>query len=121
MPGSVEPPDPAAARERSDQEVVNSLRRKVNTVPGVRARVRARSGLFIFRRLGFTDNDNLDVQFPRHSSVEVVSPHTARSESYQFVTADMVNLETPWQHGPEKLAEELMNLYWSVRSKTGAE
>jgi len=66
-------------------------------------------------------NDNLDVQFPRHSSVEVVAPETARSEGYQFVTADMVNLETPWQHGPEKLAEELMNLYWSVRSKTGAE
>jgi uncharacterized cofD-like protein len=66
-------------------------------------------------------NDNLDVQFPRHLSVEVVPPHTARSESYQFVTADMVNLETPWQHDPEKLAEELVNLHWSVRSKTAAE
>lgn len=63
-------------------------------------------------------NDNLKVQFPRHVNVEVVSPQTLRSESYQLVAADLVDLENPWQHHPKKLAEQLMDLYWSVRAKT---
>ena len=53
-------------RERSDQDIVRALRRRVSEVPGVRARVRASSGLWIFRRLGFTDNDNLDVKVRGH-------------------------------------------------------
>ena len=61
---------PRATRDRSDQDIVRVLRRKVKDVPGVRARVRARSGLFIFRRLGFTDNDNLDVHVRGHNLVE---------------------------------------------------
>ena len=53
-------------RERSDQDIVRALRRRVSEVPGVRARVRASSGLWIFRRLGFSDNDNLDVRIRGH-------------------------------------------------------
>lgn len=53
-------------RERSDQDIVRALRRRVGEVPGVRARVRASSGLWIFRRLGFSDNDNLDVRIRGH-------------------------------------------------------
>ncbi len=59
-------------------------------------------------------NDNLKVQFPRHLNVEVVPPETARPASYHLVTADLVDLENPWQHDPQKLAVKLMNLYWSV-------
>jgi len=62
-------------------------------------------------------NDNLKVQFPRHLKVEVVAPETGRGESYEIVTADMVDLENPWQHDPSKLAEALMNLYWAIRAK----
>ena len=58
--------EPRATRDRSDQDIVKALRRRVGEVPGVRARVRASSGLWIFRRLGFTDNDNLDVKVRGH-------------------------------------------------------
>ena len=57
---------PRDTRERSDQDIVRVLRRRVSEVPGVRARVRASSGLWIFRRLGFTDDDNLDVKVRGH-------------------------------------------------------
>lgn len=66
-------------------------------------------------------NDNLKVQFPRHVNVEVVPPRTLRPESYELVTADMVDLETPWQHHPKKLAEQVMSLYWSVRTRIAAD
>jgi uncharacterized cofD-like protein len=62
-------------------------------------------------------NDNLKVQFPHHLNVEVVSLETVELEGYQFVTADLVDLENPWQHDAKRLAEELMNLYWTVRTK----
>lgn len=63
-------------------------------------------------------NDNLNVGFPRHLNVEVVAPGPLPSEGYRLVTADLVDLENPWQHDPKKLAEALMKLYWSVRAKT---
>jgi uncharacterized cofD-like protein len=66
-------------------------------------------------------NDNLNVQFPRHLNVDAVAPQTVHPESYQLVPADLLDLETPWQHDPKKLAEELMNLYWSVRTKVPAD
>jgi uncharacterized cofD-like protein len=66
-------------------------------------------------------NDNLNVQFPRHLKVDVVTPATERSDSYEFVTADLVDLENPWQHDPQKLSEALMDLYWRVRAKTTAD
>jgi len=65
--------EPRATRERSDQEIVQALRRKVRTVPGVQVRVRARAGLFIFRRLGFTEGDNLDVHVRGHDLEEIQS------------------------------------------------
>ena len=63
--------EPRATRDRSDQDIVKALRRRVGEVPGVRARVRASSGLWIFRRLGFTDNDNLDVKVRGHDLGEI--------------------------------------------------
>ena len=66
-------------------------------------------------------NDNLKVQFPLHLSVEVVSPETILSESYRLVTAELVDLENPWQHDSEKLAQELINLYWAVGTKEAAD
>ncbi|NIN66495.1 MAG: uridine diphosphate-N-acetylglucosamine-binding protein YvcK [Anaerolineae bacterium] len=66
-------------------------------------------------------NDNLNVQFPRHLKVDVVTPATKRSDSYEFVTADLVDLENPWQHDPQKLSEALMDLYWRVSAKTTAD
>ena len=62
---------PRATRDRSDQDIVKALRRRVSEVPGVNARVRASSGLWIFRRLGFTDNDNLDVKVRGHDLGEI--------------------------------------------------
>ena len=62
---------PRATRDRSDQDIVKALRRRVGEVPGVRARVRASSGLWIFRRLGFTDNDNMDVKVRGHDLGEI--------------------------------------------------
>lgn len=62
-------------------------------------------------------NDNLKIQFPRHMNVEVVPPETGEPERYHFFTADLVDLEIPWQHDPKKLADELMSLYWAIRTK----
>jgi len=58
-------------RDRSDEDIARALRRKVGAVPGVRTRVRARGGLFIFRRLGFTEGDNLDVNVRGHDIAEI--------------------------------------------------
>lgn len=57
---------PKGLRERSDEEIARSLRREVNAIPGLIARVRARAGLFIFRRLGLAEDDNLEVQLRGH-------------------------------------------------------
>jgi hypothetical protein len=38
-----------------------------------------------------------------------------------LLAEDLADLETPWQHDPQKLASSLMSLYWSVRAKTAAE
>ena len=65
-------------------------------------------------------NDNTKVQFPLHMKVDVVAPDSARSEDYRIVTRDLVDLENPWQHDPQKLADALMDLYWSVRTTVSA-
>ncbi len=57
---------PKQSRERSDEEIARDLRRQVNAIPGVVARVRARSGLFVFRRLGLASDDNLEVNLRGH-------------------------------------------------------
>ncbi len=66
-------------------------------------------------------NDNLKVQFPRHLKVDVVAPTTERDDSYELVTADLVDLENPWQHDPLKLAKALVDLYWRVSAQTTAD
>jgi uncharacterized cofD-like protein len=66
-------------------------------------------------------NDNLEVQFPHHMKVEVVAPESEFGDKYQLLAEDLADLETPWQHDPQKLASALMGLYWSVRAKTAAE
>lgn len=65
-------------------------------------------------------NDNTKVQFPLHMEVDVVAPDSARWEDYRIVTRDLVDLENPWQHDPQKLADALMDLYWSVRNTASA-
>jgi uncharacterized cofD-like protein len=62
-------------------------------------------------------NDNVNVQFPRHLKVEAVAPDLGLGESYSLVTRELVDLENPWQHDPRKLAEALMDLYWTEKSK----
>ena len=52
---------PRNTRERSDEDIARFLRREARSIPGVNTRVRTRSGLFIFRRLGLADDDNLEV------------------------------------------------------------
>jgi uncharacterized cofD-like protein len=65
-------------------------------------------------------NDSVKVQFPRHMKVEVVAPSSELGSSYEMIAKDLVDLETPWQHDPQKLAAALMSLYWSVRTKVAA-
>jgi HAE1 family hydrophobic/amphiphilic exporter-1 len=57
---------PRKTRERSDKEIARSLRREVRSVPGLLSRVRTRSGLYIFRRLGLAENDNMEVHVRGH-------------------------------------------------------
>jgi uncharacterized cofD-like protein len=66
-------------------------------------------------------NDSVKVQFPRHMKVEVVAPSSELGSSYEMIAEDLVDLETPWQHDPQKLAAALMNLYWSVRARAAAD
>ena len=54
------------SRSRSDEQIARDLRRDISRIPGVRARVRTRSGLFVFRRLGLTGDDNLEVNLRGH-------------------------------------------------------
>jgi HAE1 family hydrophobic/amphiphilic exporter-1 len=60
---------PRNTRQRSDKEIASSLRQKVQSVPGVVARVRSRSGLFVFRRLGLTEDDNVEVILRGHDMI----------------------------------------------------
>ncbi len=57
---------PRSTRERSDEDIARLLRREARSVPGVSTRVRTRSGLYIFRRLGLADNDNLEIDVRGH-------------------------------------------------------
>lgn len=66
-------------------------------------------------------NDSVKVQFPRHMKVEVVAPSSELGSSYEMIAKDLVDLETPWQHDPCKLAAALISLYWSVRAKAATD
>jgi HAE1 family hydrophobic/amphiphilic exporter-1 len=57
---------PKSERRRSDEDIARDLRSRVRSVAGVVARVRARSGLFVFRRLGLAGDDNLEVNLRGH-------------------------------------------------------
>jgi len=57
---------PRGTRERSDEDIARLLRREARSIPGVATRVRTRSGLYIFRRLGLADNDNLEIDVRGH-------------------------------------------------------
>jgi uncharacterized cofD-like protein len=65
-------------------------------------------------------NDHVALQFPRHMKVEAVAPHSELGERYELLSEDLVDLETPWQHDPQKLAAALLRLYSSVRTKAAA-
>lgn len=58
-------------------------------------------------------NDNLEVNLP--PGVEAVPPLKSPQQNLPMVAADMVDKENPWRHDPQKLAEQLMQLYWSER------
>ncbi len=57
---------PKSTRQRSDEEIAAALRREIRSVAGIVVRVRARSGLFVFRRLGLAEDDNLEVNLRGH-------------------------------------------------------
>ena len=57
---------PRNTRERSDKDIARLLQREARSIPGVKTRVRTRSGLYIFRRLGLADNDNLEIDIRGH-------------------------------------------------------
>jgi HAE1 family hydrophobic/amphiphilic exporter-1 len=57
---------PRNTRERSDEDIAQLLKREARSIPGVATRVRTRSGLYIFRRLGLADGDNLEIDVRGH-------------------------------------------------------
>jgi uncharacterized cofD-like protein len=63
-------------------------------------------------------NNNVRLGFPPHMKVDAVEPHTELGDRYHLVSDDLVDLENPWQHAPHKLAEALMDLYWTVKGRT---
>jgi len=52
---------PRKARQRSSEEIANTLRRALTGIPGVRIRTRAGQGLFILR-MGASSGDNVSVE-----------------------------------------------------------
>jgi uncharacterized cofD-like protein len=66
-------------------------------------------------------NNKLAGQLPPHMKVEQVPPDTELGDSYTLVKRNLVDLENPWQHDPQRLAEALMDLYWTVKSKVPQE
>ncbi|MFW6159455.1 MAG: efflux RND transporter permease subunit, partial [Planctomycetota bacterium] len=54
---------PQAERTRSSEEVARALRKKLNDIPGLTARVRTSAGLFIFRRMaGGTEKVQVEIR-----------------------------------------------------------
>ena len=52
---------PLSERNRSNEEIAQSLRRRIRRVPGLKARARASGQLWVIRRSGLTDDDRLRV------------------------------------------------------------
>jgi HAE1 family hydrophobic/amphiphilic exporter-1 len=56
---------PRRERERSSEEIAAALRAKIGTMPGIRLRLRAGTGLFILR-MGSTEGDKIQVEIRGH-------------------------------------------------------
>lgn len=85
---------PRNTRVRSDEEIARLLRREAQAVPGVATRVRTRSGLYIFRRLGLSDNDNLEVDIRGHdleAAQRVAGQIKARMEQISGIVGVRIN------------------------------
>src|SRR5690606_20507717 len=53
---------PRGERDRSSQEIAAALRKELQGIPGVTIRTRAGQGLFLFRRVGGGDAENLEIE-----------------------------------------------------------
>ncbi len=62
-------------------------------------------------------NDNFEVNPDPHFITELVSLDYAADGSYQVVPADVIDLQQPWRHDPQKLAGNLMGFYHSQVSR----
>ncbi len=58
-------------------------------------------------------NDNFNVKL--NPNTELVSLDCEAGEGYQVMSADVIDLQKPWRHDPQKLARSLMNFYHSQR------
>ena len=58
-------------------------------------------------------NDNFNVELAPHSDTKFVSLDYEADEGYRVVPADVIDLQRPWRHDPQKLARTLMELYHS--------
>jgi len=56
---------PSKKRNRSSEEIANSLRRKLSGIPGMKIKTRAGQGLFILR-IGTSDGDRVQVEIRGH-------------------------------------------------------
>lgn len=56
-------------------------------------------------------NDNFHVQLD--SNTKLVSLDYKADGSFQVVSADVIDPQTPWRHDPQKLAHNLMDFYYS--------
>ncbi len=56
-------------------------------------------------------NDNFHVQLD--SNTKLVSLDYKADGSFQVVSADVIDPQTPWRHDPQKLARHLMDFYYS--------
>ena len=57
---------PISERNRSTQEIAQSLRRQVRNIPGLTARTRASGQIWIIRRVGLSDDDRLQINILGH-------------------------------------------------------
>ena len=55
-------------------------------------------------------NNYWNVNFPENSSSKMVRAGSSAS-GFQFVAADLVDVELPWRHDPKKLAAQILLLY----------
>ncbi len=58
-------------------------------------------------------NDNLAHPLPASWTINLVNPQNADKIAYGLVRADVIDVEKPWRHDPQKLAQALINWFQS--------